>query len=124
LRSFTLDIHIPFTSIVLLNSKLGGVILMGGAIAMLLLMPWLDRSPVRSAVFRPLYRIAFWLFVVVCLVLGWIGAQHAAEPYITIGQIATALYFSFFLVVLPLLSRFEKTLPLPSSIAEAVLKKD
>lgn len=123
LRSFTIDIHIPFTSIVLLNSKLGGVILMGGAIAMLFLMPWLDRSPVRSAVFRPLYRIAFWVFLVTCLVLGYIGAQEPKEPYVTIGQIATALYFLFFLVALPLLPRIEKTKPLPASIAEAVLKK-
>ncbi len=122
LRSFTMSITIPFTSIVLIDSKLGGVIMMIGAIVMILLMPWLDRSPVRSAVFRPLYRIAFWVFVLTCVTLGYIGAQPPEEPFVTIGQIATTLYFAFFLVVLPLLNKFEKTLPLPNSIAEAVLK--
>jgi ubiquinol-cytochrome c reductase cytochrome b subunit len=123
LRSFTIDIHIPFTSVVLLNSKLGGVILMGSAIAMILLMPWLDRSPVRSAVFRPMYRIAFFIFVLACLTLGYIGAQEPKEPFVTIGQIATAVYFAFFLIALPFLPCIEKTRPLPASIAEAVLKK-
>ena len=123
LRSFVWDIHLPFTSIVLISSKLGGVILMGGAIAMILLMPWLDRSPVRSAVFRPMYRLAFWVFVLACITLGYIGAQEPKEPFITIGQIATVVYFGFFLVALPLLAKYEKTLPLPKSIAEAVLAK-
>jgi quinol-cytochrome oxidoreductase complex cytochrome b subunit len=123
LRSFTMSITIPFTSIVLIDSKLGGVILMIGSIVMILIMPWLDRSPVRSANFRPLYRIIFFVFLATCVTLGYIGAQAAAEPYITIGQVASVLYFAFFLVALPLLSKFEKTLPLPNSIAEAVLAK-
>ena len=122
LRSFVWDIHLPFTSIVLISSKLGGVILMGGAIAMILLMPWLDRSPVRSANFRPLYRVAFFVFMLACVTLGYIGAQPPEEPFVTIGQIATLVYFAFFLVALPLLPKYEKTLPLPNSIAEAVLK--
>jgi quinol-cytochrome oxidoreductase complex cytochrome b subunit len=123
LRSFVWDIHFPFTSIVLISSKLGGVILMVGAIFLILLLPWLDRSPVRSAVFRPLYRIAFWVFVLACLTLGYIGAQPPEEPFVTVGQIATAVYFAFFLIALPLLAKYEKTLPLPKSIAEAVLAK-
>ncbi len=123
LRAFTIDISIPFTHIVLVSSKLGGVMLMFGAVAMIVLMPWLDRSPVRSAVFRPLYRIAFWLFVLVCITLGWIGAKPPEAPYVQIGQVATALYYAFFLIALPLLPKVEKTLPLPNSISEAVLKK-
>lgn len=123
LRSFVWDIHIPFTSVVLISSKLGGVILMFGSIALVLLMPWLDKSPVRSAVFRPMYRIAFFVFILACITLGYIGAQPPEEPYVTIGQIATVVYFSFFLVALPLLPKYEKTLPLPNSIAEAVLKQ-
>ena len=123
LRAFTVDIHIPFTHVVFISSKLGGVLMMFGAVAMMLIMPWLDRSPVRSAVFRPLYRIAFWCFVADCITLGYIGAKPPEAPYIMIGQIATAGYFIFFLVVLPLLPKFEKTVPLPNSISESVLAK-
>ena len=121
LRSFVWDIHLPFTDIVLISSKLGGVILMVGAIVMILIMPWLDKSPVRSAVFRPMYRVAFWIFVLSCVTLGYIGAQPPEEPFVTIGQIATVVYFGFFVVALPLLAKYEKTLPLPKSIADAVL---
>ncbi len=124
LRSFVWDIHLPFTSVVLISSKLGGVLLMFGAIVMLLVLPWLDRSPVRSAVFRPIYKKLFWVFLVDCLILGYIGGQPAEEPYITIGQIASFYYFFHFLVIIPLLPKFEKTLPLPNSISEAVLKHD
>jgi len=123
LRSFTVDISIPFTHVVLISSKLGGVILMFSAILMLFILPWLDRSPVRSAVFRPVYRIFFWILVADCLMLGWIGAQEPGGINTVIGQIGMAVYFVHFLVVLPLLAKFEKTLPLPNSIAEAVLSR-
>lgn len=123
LRSFVWDIHIPFTHIVLISSKLGGVLLMFGSIALLFVLPWLDRSPVRSAVFRPIYKKLFWLLVLDCLVLGYIGGKPPEAPYVLIGQIATVFYFLFFLVISPLLPKYEKTLPLPKSISEAVLKK-
>ncbi len=122
LRAVTIDIGIPFTNVVLISSKLGGVILMFGAVLMLALLPWLDRSPVRSAVFRPLYRVLFWAFVADCLALGWAGAHPPEGFNVILGQIATAAYFAFFLVALPLLPKIEKTLPLPESIAVAVLK--
>jgi len=123
LRAFTIDIHLPFSSVVLISSKLGGVILMFGAIVMLLVMPWLDRSPVRSALFRPWFRLFFWIFALDCVVLGFIGSKPVEEPFTTIGQIACFYYFFHFLVILPLLTKYEKTLPLPSSISEAVLSK-
>lgn len=127
LRSITFDIGIPFTSITFITAKLGGVIAMFGAVAMLLLLPWLDRSPVRSAVFRPVYKLFFWLLVLDCIVLGYVGSQLPDEhtlgvPNVVLGQIGTLWYFLHFLVILPLLPRFEKTLPLPQSISEAVLK--
>ncbi|MBI1273546.1 MAG: cytochrome b [Alphaproteobacteria bacterium] len=121
LRAFTMDITIPFTNIILISSKLGGVILMFGSILVLFALPWLDRSKVRSAVFRPLYRIFFWVLVAVCILLGWVGANPPEGMFVIIGQLCTAYYFLHFLVVLPLLPRFEKTLPLPGSISEAVL---
>ncbi len=123
LRSFVWDIHIPFTHIVLISSKLGGVILMFGAVLVMLFMPWLDRSPVRSAVYRPLYRLAFWIFLVACVALTWVGGRPPEGLPVLIGQISTVLYFAFFFVVLPFLPKIEKTLPLPKSISEAVLEK-
>ena len=123
LRSFVWDIHIPFTHIVLISSKLGGVILMFGAVILMLFMPWLDRSPVRSAVYRPLYRLAFWVFVAACCALTWVGGQPPEGLPVVIGQVSTVLYFAFFFVVLPFLPKIEKTLPLPRSISEAVLAK-
>lgn len=123
LRSFTIDIHIPFTQIVLLSSKLGGVIMMFSSILMLFILPWLDTSPVRSATYRPVFKKLFWVFFVDCMMLGWIGAQPPEGKNVVIGQILTAYYFIHFIVILPLLSKFEKPLPLPNSISEAVAQK-
>ena len=94
---------------------------MFGSIAVLFFLPWLDRSPVRSGNYRPLFRQFFWIFVVVCVALGYLGSRPAEGIYTTLSQIFTALYFAYFLVVLPWLSFKEKPLPLPASIAEAVL---
>jgi ubiquinol-cytochrome c reductase cytochrome b/c1 subunit len=120
LRSFTIDIGA--FGVTLISSKLGGVLLMGGAIIILMLLPWLDRSPVKSARYRPLYRKFFWLHFVSFVTLGWVGSQPAEGLPVLIGQIATVYYFLHFLVVLPLLSKYEKTLPVPDSIT-ASLKK-
>jgi quinol-cytochrome oxidoreductase complex cytochrome b subunit len=122
LRAVTFDIGIPFTNIVLIDAKLGGVIAMFGSIAVLFVLPWLDRSPVRSGRFRPLFKQFFALFLVSCVVLGYMGAMPAEEPYVTISQIATLYYFAYFLVILPLLSVLERPKPLPASISEPVLK--
>jgi quinol-cytochrome oxidoreductase complex cytochrome b subunit len=120
LRAITFDVTIPFTGIVLISSKLGGVLAMFGAIAVLFMLPFIDRSPVRSAVFRPIYRKLFWLFLLNGLVLGWVGGKPAEAPYVLIGQLATLWYFAHF-AILWFLPKFEKTLPLPESIAAAVL---
>lgn len=114
---------LPFYAILrAVPHKLLGVIAMFAAILILFVIPWLDTSKVRSAKFRPWFRQFFWLFVADCLLLGYIGAKPAEEPYILIGQLATAYYFLHFLVILPLLGKFEKTKPLPESISAAVLK--
>jgi len=115
LRSITFDIwFIP--------AKLIGVIMMFGSILLLLVLPWLDRSPVRSARYRPIYRQFFWILVVDSIVLGWVGANPPETPYIQVGQVATAYYFVHFLIILPLLSFLERPRPLPNSISEPVLK--
>ncbi|MGE3769610.1 MAG: cytochrome c1 [Bdellovibrionales bacterium] len=123
LRSITFDIGIPFTDIVIISGKLGGVICMFGAIAVLFVLPWLDKSPVRSARFRPLYRLFFWVLVLDCIALGFAGAKPAEGMWLYVAQIGTLYYFVHFLVIIPLLPRFEKTLPLPESICSSVLKK-
>jgi ubiquinol-cytochrome c reductase cytochrome b/c1 subunit len=65
----------------------------------------------------------FWVFVVVCVLLGYLGAQPPEGIYVIAGRILTACYFAYFLILLPLLSRIEKPRPLPNSIAEDVLAK-
>lgn len=121
LRAITFNIGIPFTDIVLINSKLGGVLAMFGSIAILFVLPWLDKSPVRSANYRPLYRQFFWIFVVVCVILGYLGSRPAEGIYTLLSQIFTFYYFAHFIVILPMLSRYEKPKALPASIAESVL---
>jgi ubiquinol-cytochrome c reductase cytochrome b subunit len=115
---------LPFYAILrAIPSKLFGVLAMFGAIAVLFLLPWLDTSKVRSATFRPLYRQFFWVFVVVCVVLGWLGSQPAEGIYVILSRIFTAYYFLHFLVILPVLGMIETPKPLPASISESVLKK-
>ncbi len=114
---------LPFYAILrAIPDKLLGVIAMFSAILILFALPWLDRSKVRSATFRPLFKIAFWVFVVDCLVLGYVGAMPAEGIWIPIGQVATFYYFLHFLVLLPVISKIEKPLPLPESISEPVIK--
>ncbi len=114
---------LPFYTILrAIPHKLLGVIAMTGGIAILFLMPWLDRSPVRSARYRPVYRMAFWIFLADCLILGYLGAQTAEEPYTTAGRLATFYYFAHFVIIVPLIARYEKTKPLPVSISEEFAK--
>lgn len=116
LRAITFDIG-P------ISSKLGGVIAMFGSILILFVLPWLDTSKVRSMRYRPVARMWFFLFVIACLALGWLGGKPAEGSYVMFAQIATAYYFGFFLIILPLLGILETPKPLPRSIAEAVLHK-
>ena len=96
--------------------KLFGVILMFGSVFILFLVPWLDRHPTKSAVFRPLYRQFYWIFVINVFILGWCGSNPPEGIYVNIARWATAYYFAFFLIIMPLLSRFEKGRKPPKSI--------
>ncbi|TIW00603.1 MAG: cytochrome b [Mesorhizobium sp.] len=107
-----------------INSKLGGVLAMFSSIAVLFLVPWLDTSKVRSAVYRPWYRFFFWLFVANALFLGWLGSQPVEGVYVTMSQMATLYYFAFFVVAMPLLGYLETPRRLPNSITEAVLERN
>jgi ubiquinol-cytochrome c reductase cytochrome b subunit len=110
-----------FTANFILPAKLWGVIAMFGAILLHFFLPWLDKSPVRSGNYRPLFRIFFFILIVDVLVLGFCGGRPAEEPYVMISQVATMYYFAHFLIILPALSAFERPLPLPRSITESVL---
>lgn len=109
-------------------AKLGGVLAMFGAIAVLFVLPWLDTHPLRSAKFRPLFKLFFLIWCVFFLALGYIGSQPADAaiggiPLNFFGLAFTGYYFAFFVIILPLLGRFEKGRDLPTSIHEAVLAK-
>jgi ubiquinol-cytochrome c reductase cytochrome b subunit len=113
---------LPFYAILrAIPDKLGGVIAMFGSIAVLAFLPWLDTSKVRSTAYRPLYKQFFWVFVAVCVVLGWLGSKPAEGWYVVAAQVCTAYYFLHFIVVLPVLGFVERPLPLPSSILESVM---
>ncbi|KFB09478.1 cytochrome b [Nitratireductor basaltis] len=106
-----------------IDSKLGGVLAMFGAIAVLFVVPWLDTSKVRSAVYRPWYKLFFWLFVVNAIFLGWLGSRPAEGVYVALAQVSTLYYFAFFIVIMPVLGLIETPRRLPNSITEAVLEK-
>jgi ubiquinol-cytochrome c reductase cytochrome b/c1 subunit len=115
---------LPFYAILrAIPDKLLGVLAMFGAILILFALPWIDRSKVRSAAFRPIYRIMFWAFLVNAILLGYIGAKPPEGIYIVIGQLATAYYFLHFALLWYVTSKgIEKPLPLPESISQSVLK--
>jgi len=108
-------------------NKLLGVIAMFSSILVLFILPWLDRSPVRSATFRPIYKWLFWVFLFACVVLGWVGAHRPDDefhgiPMVVIGRICTLYYFVHFLILVPLIGIFEQPRPLPQSISKPVLR--
>ncbi|WP_346891391.1 cytochrome b/b6 [uncultured Roseibium sp.] len=114
---------LPFYAILrAIPDKLGGVVAMFGAIAVLFVLPWLDTSKVRSGTYRPLFKQFFWIFAADCVALGYLGAMPAEGTYVIFSRIFTAYYFAHFLIILPLLGFLEKPRPLPASISEAVLK--
>ena len=117
LRAFTSDfMFIP--------AKLMGVLAMFSAILVWFFLPWLDRSPVRSGHFRPLFKKFYLALVVDVLILGYCGGAPAAEPFVMISQIASIYYFAHFLIILPIVSAIERPETLPFSITEAVLGSD
>ncbi|MFP4520350.1 MAG: cytochrome b/b6, partial [Oceanicaulis sp.] len=123
---------LPFYAILrAVPDKLGGVILMFGAIGVLFILPWLDTSKVRSMRYRPLARWFFLFFVVACLGLGWAGAElpdnkvpvlgAIGVDFLLLGRVLTLYYFAYFLVILPVLGFIEKPTPRPASIEDSVL---
>ena len=102
---------LPFYAILRsIPNKLAGVIAMFMSLLILLFMPILDTSRIRGSQFRPLMRFSFFVLVTVFFILMFIGSQHVESPYVEIGQVATALYFGWFLVLVPMIGVIENTL--------------
>jgi quinol-cytochrome oxidoreductase complex cytochrome b subunit len=130
---------LPFYAILrAVPNKLGGVLFMFGAIAVLFVLPWLDTSKVRSMRYRPQIRPYYFIFLLACLVLGWCGAHAPDDPvipgvtsfqlgdaalnsYVWLSRVAALYYFAYFLIVTPVLGLIEQPLPTPESISEPVL---
>jgi ubiquinol-cytochrome c reductase cytochrome b subunit len=102
-------------------NKLLGVCMMFGSILILFVLPWLDTSRVRSARFRPIYRQIIWVWVVAVIALGVCGAHKPEGIWVVISRVATLYYFLHFLVILPILGKLERPLPLPESISRPVI---
>jgi ubiquinol-cytochrome c reductase cytochrome b subunit len=102
---------LPFYAILRsIPDKLGGVVAMGGAIVILLFLPFINTSEVRSSTFRPIYRKLFWFLFADFLLLGWIGQEIVETPFIEIGQVATVFYFVYFLILIPAIGILESKL--------------
>nr|YP_010944577.1 cytochrome b [Blastomyces percursus]WMB97453.1 cytochrome b [Blastomyces percursus] len=110
---------LPFYAILRsIPNKLLGVIAMFSAILILLVMPFTDISKLRGIQFRPLSKLAFYIFVANFLILMVLGAKHVEAPFIELGQISTILYFSHYLIIVPLISLLE------NSLTDLVIKKN
>ena len=115
-------VFLPFYAILrAVPDKLGGVLLMFGAIAVLFILPWLDKSQSAQPAFVHCSASSSGYFFVNAIALGYLGGKPAEGIYVILSRVATAWYFIHFLIILPVLSMFETTRPLPKSIAEPVL---
>jgi quinol-cytochrome oxidoreductase complex cytochrome b subunit len=130
---------LPFYAILrAVPDKLAGVLMMFGAIAMLFILPWLDTSKVRSMRYRPTARLYFFIFAVVCIILGFCGGRLPDDHIIPnlntfqlldadlnsvvwLSRFSALYYFAYFLVITPVLGLTETPLPQPESISSPVL---
>ncbi|EEY24122.1 apocytochrome b (mitochondrion) [Verticillium alfalfae VaMs.102] len=102
---------LPFYAILRsIPNKLLGVIAMLAAILIILALPLVDLGKSKGLQFRPLSKVAFWIFVANFLILMQLGAKHVESPFIEFGQISTVLYFSYFLIIIPVVSVTENIL--------------
>lgn len=112
---------LPFYAILrAIPNKLLGVIALFMSLLITMALPWLDTSKVKSGSFRPLFRKFYWVFVAVCIGLGYLGAQPAEGVYLWLARIFSFYYFLHFIVILPWLGKVEKTETVPESIDAAV----
>jgi ubiquinol-cytochrome c reductase cytochrome b subunit len=102
---------LPFYAILRsIPDKMGGVLAMGGSIAVLFLLPFVNTSEIRSTAFRPIFKVMYWLLAASFLILGWIGQMPVDSPYTEVGIVAMIYYFAFFLFLVPVCGILEKYL--------------
>lgn len=122
LRAFTADVWVVqlvhFVTFGIVDAKFFGVLAMFGAIAVMAMVPWLDTSSVRSGKYRPKFKAWYWLLAIDFVVLTWVGAQVPNELNAWISLLASAYWFAYFLVIMPLLGVLEKPLPQPRTIED------
>jgi quinol-cytochrome oxidoreductase complex cytochrome b subunit len=102
-------------------NKLLGVVAMFGAILTLFALPWLDTSRIRSANFRPVYRVFFWIFLADCALLTWCGAQLPQGVPLILGRVGAAWYYFHLWILMPVVGWLETPKPLPVSISKPVI---
>ena len=116
--------YLPFYAILrAIPSKLGGVIAMFGSILILLFIPWLDTSRIRSSRYRPIFKWFMILFFISVIALGYLGGKPPEGIYVIMARIFTVYYFAFFLIIMPIVGVIETPSAMPRSITEAVLGK-
>nr|AZL92981.1 apocytochrome b [Peronospora effusa]AZL93028.1 apocytochrome b [Peronospora effusa] len=102
---------LPFYAILRsIPNKIGGVIAMFGSLLILLTIPFINSSEIRSTAFRPIFKVCYWLLVLAFLLLGWVGQCPVEYPYTEIGVISMIYYFFFFIIIIPFLGKFESYL--------------
>lgn len=102
---------LPFYAILRsIPHKLGGVIAMLFSILILIFLPWIHSTEIKSSRFRPLYKFFYWTLISCCFLLGWIGGMPVEEPYVLIGQLLSIYYFFYFFFLIPFLGKIEKNL--------------
>lgn len=102
---------LPFYAVLrAMPDKLLGTFILALSILVLLALPFFTRMVVRGSFFSPLYEIFFWVFVMLAVLLGWLGGKPIEAPYYFLGQCSTFGYFFYFLVLIPLTAEFKKVL--------------
>jgi len=113
--------YLPMYAVLrVIPNKLGGVVGMFGFILVLLILPFTNTSQIRSSSFRPLHKHLYWLLVVDCLLLGWVGGNSPEAPYTWIGLAGTVYYFTYMIVLIPLVGSIENVLLRSGVVKEAV----
>jgi ubiquinol-cytochrome c reductase cytochrome b subunit len=122
LRAFTADVWavqlVSFITGGIVDAKFFGVLAMFGAILVIALAPWLDTSKTRSGAYRPMFKFWFWMLALDFMVLMWVGAQSTEFPYDWISLIASAYWFAYFFIILPVLGWTEKAKTPPATIED------
>lgn len=109
---------LPFYGILqIIPFKFGGLVLSAGTLILLFFVPWLDSSPVKSAKYRPVYRVMLFFLIIAFIMLGVVGKYHNNNVILWLGRLSLLYYYSHFLIFLPFSSRFEVKRDVPVSLS-------